>query len=296
MASKRNSLPSRAREELAIRKLGRILIAAIRAGNSEDEVRRLIRAGARVNQRNETRGKTPLVLAAELGRVKIARILIDNGAPVNKPSEDGFYRTPLYYAVMMAGLYRCNQHAFCRDCSHVGMVKLLLERGATLNTSYGAEAPLLVALNKAWMSDGFKVMELLLAGGADANVSSMLDFGGFHLGSRNPPPKKTPLERTISRGDYTHLLSAQRRLKLRRFWFEDTVRLLVRAGGRVADAQSQRDMVEIARSPLNRPFTQLDRDMLNAVKERIQARAGHDTVFLDHTGVVSQIGASGWTY
>ena len=56
--------------------------------------------------------------ACEKGKVALARVLLDNGAEVDRACEDG--RTPLYIA--------CQQ-------GHVDVARLLLERGAVVDSS-----------------------------------------------------------------------------------------------------------------------------------------------------------------
>ena len=56
--------------------------------------------------------------ACEKGKVALARVLLDNGAEVDRACEDG--RTPLYIA--------------CQE-GHVDVARLLLERGAVVDSS-----------------------------------------------------------------------------------------------------------------------------------------------------------------
>lgn len=65
------------------------------------------------NVRTRSFGETPLHVVAIWGDVESARILLDEGAIVDVPGEDGC--TPLHEAAMQG---------------HVEMVRLLLERGA----------------------------------------------------------------------------------------------------------------------------------------------------------------------
>lgn len=58
-------------------------------------VKKLIRAGADLDQRNE-RGRTPLMIATYNNDVEIAEILIETGADVN--IQDDMYNTPFLYA------------------------------------------------------------------------------------------------------------------------------------------------------------------------------------------------------
>jgi hypothetical protein len=87
------------------------LFEAVRDGD-ETLVNELLKRGAKVNV--GTRG-SPLLLAAELGRIEMARVLLDRGAKVDASNRDG--RTPLMQAAMRG---------------NVALTKLLLERGANV--------------------------------------------------------------------------------------------------------------------------------------------------------------------
>ena len=59
-------------------------------GHKEPEIRLLLKLGADINAQDDS-GRTPLIIAAELGSVSVAKILIENGADVNvktKPTKD----------------------------------------------------------------------------------------------------------------------------------------------------------------------------------------------------------------
>src|SRR4051812_34335581 len=102
-------------------------------------LRRLIAGGADVN--GQARGRenflgyavdsgTPLMAAAEAGRVKACRLLLDAGARVNVKNTNG--STPLMHAAAPG---------------HRGVVRLLLEAGAQVDTrdSQGRTALLVAA-------------------------------------------------------------------------------------------------------------------------------------------------------
>jgi len=92
-------------------------------------------------------GKAPLHLASELGRVEIARLLLDHGADVN--NRRGAAQMPLHFAAMHG---------------HVEIVRLLIDRGADINAPTQASfAPLHIAVTARWR----EVVELLLERGAN---------------------------------------------------------------------------------------------------------------------------------
>lgn len=114
----------------------------------------LIAHGADVNK-PALDGATPLHVAAKVGNVPMARLLLDHGANPNAPgTETGrdaiFSYSPLGYAVSLRG--------------STEMTELLLSRGARLD-GFASDAPLLTAASSD-NSDGIK---LLLARGANPN-------------------------------------------------------------------------------------------------------------------------------
>lgn len=85
---------------------------AAEAGNV-DEVRKQLTSGINPNSRTLWYRVTPLHRAAAYGRVRIVKLLLENGAEVNIRNEGG--ETPLHYAA---------RHG------HVSVMKILLEYGA----------------------------------------------------------------------------------------------------------------------------------------------------------------------
>jgi ankyrin repeat protein len=118
---------------------------AVRAG-VPDVVAALLAAGARLVPR--CRGELPLSIAAELGRLEIARLLVEAGAPLDAHDED--YGTAVHAAA-----------AFGR----LDVVRLLLEAGASLDLG---EAPILAAAHR-----GHAEVVELLAPHADARLREM---------------------------------------------------------------------------------------------------------------------------
>ena len=103
----------------------------------------------------DDRGRTPLMIAIELGIISVAERLIECGADVNIKDEDG--ETALMYA--------------SKD-GYIEVVKLLLEHGAVIDmkTEYGDTALMYAS------KDGYiEIVKLLLEHGADVNIK---DEGG----------------------------------------------------------------------------------------------------------------------
>ena len=113
----------------------------------------LIERGTKVDLR-DSKGRTPLMIAAISGKTDVAELLLRAGAdPLAE--EPTFYDTPLYVAAMNG---------------HLDFVKMMLSRGVSVNfqNTHTGETPLWVAAK-----DGqAEVTEFLLSNGADPNIAS----------------------------------------------------------------------------------------------------------------------------
>jgi len=123
---------------------------------------RLISKGANVNDRESKRSYTPLHVAAEEGRVDVARVLIEHGAQINDGNVKGGY-TPLHLAAMGG---------------HVEVAKHLVERGANVNKKRPEDrsTPLHIAA-------GFgnaEIANCLIIHGADMHAVSEDGFTPLH--------------------------------------------------------------------------------------------------------------------
>jgi len=101
------------------------LFDAIRCGSLR-HVEALLKAGADASA-FETGNWTPLMLATELERVAIARLLLDSGADVNR--SDG-WTTALHLAVEISLVGWCTSDL---GNASTDLVRLLLERGASVS-------------------------------------------------------------------------------------------------------------------------------------------------------------------
>jgi ankyrin repeat protein len=115
----------------------------------------------------DTKGRTPLYIAAERGASVLTRMLLDKGADVN--AQGGEHGNILY-----AALAKGNKE----------IVKLLLDKGADVNAQGGVYGNVLVAASFG----GYKeIVKLLLDKGADVNAQGGLygnalvvaSFGGY---------------------------------------------------------------------------------------------------------------------
>jgi ankyrin repeat protein len=138
-------------------KSGNLAVAAM-MGNTA-EVQRFLKEGANVNAKDD-HGQTALILAVELGRLEVVKLLLDEGADVNLGK-------PLMYAA---------------DKGNVEIARLLLDRGADVN----AKGPFGTALTKACEKDHRATASLLLDRGAEVNAKDQND--------------ETPLMKACARG------------------------------------------------------------------------------------------------
>ena len=122
------------------------LMTAIGRGASEDLIKGLIEHGADVNARFKT-GRTPLMLAVKMGKIEVARLLIDRGADLNQKAEiDG--KTPLIIAA---------------EEGYTDIAKFLVGKGADLNAQDKGGR---TALKSAELNKNKDIEELLKKAGA----------------------------------------------------------------------------------------------------------------------------------
>jgi ankyrin repeat protein len=119
--------------------------------NDVEAVEGLFKRGANVNV-EDSYGRAVLEVAAAAGYAEIVRLLIGNGADVNKAR---FGQTPLMFAA---------------NEGHADVARLLIDGGAKVDeVSYGGWTALMYAANHRKTAE---VIRLLLESGADANVCS----------------------------------------------------------------------------------------------------------------------------
>jgi ankyrin repeat protein len=125
------------------------LLKACKDGNF-DEAKRLIDAGVDVNAM-DAHGWTPLYWACNMGHVKVAKLLIKNGANVNS-NENEYKTTPLHVG--------CQQFL-------PRLAELLIKNGADVNSKnrYGYTPLHLTCLTNS----DVRIAELLIKNGADVN-------------------------------------------------------------------------------------------------------------------------------
>ena len=112
--------------------------------------------------RRNLKGYTELAIAAYDGSSRIVSLLIDRGANVNIPSNDGW--TPLMWAALVAS------SSYKRHAGHHEVVKILLKcKDLNINAQnrYGWTALYVAAMK----GESHEIVELLLAAGADATIT-----------------------------------------------------------------------------------------------------------------------------
>ncbi|HEY8509633.1 MAG TPA: ankyrin repeat domain-containing protein [Steroidobacteraceae bacterium] len=120
--------------------------------NDVDTVRRLLKAGANPNAKNDY-GSTPMSEAAVVGNVEVLKLLLDAGADVESPNADG------QTALMILA-----------RTSNVEAAKLLLKRGANVNAreQWRGQTALMWAAAEAQPA----MVELLIRHGAEVDARS----------------------------------------------------------------------------------------------------------------------------
>jgi hypothetical protein len=131
-------------------------------------------------------GGTPLHAAAHLGYLEIARLLIERGADVNDKSSAA-KQTPLHYAVQRGTRHGVSMLPFGTPplpVDHLGIAKLLIEKGADVNArAMAGDTPLVLAAD----GGSLEMVDLLLSKDADP-------FDGDIMGL-------TPMDKAIKRSN-----------------------------------------------------------------------------------------------
>jgi len=117
-----------------------------------DAIRQHIKAGSDLNIPESTRGSTPLITSAALGRIEVAEILIEGGADINYKNEDG--STALHTAI-----------AFGKT----EVAEILIDAGIDLNIKNNDGS---TALHTAAFFCNVEVLEALLENGVDKSLKN----------------------------------------------------------------------------------------------------------------------------
>lgn len=129
------------------------IFAACAAGNLE-RVCQLVDAQPGLANAVAKDGFQPLGLATFFGHLDVARFLLQRGAEVNSPSDNGLHVMPL--------------HSAAANC-HLEIARLLLEEGAMVNAR---QADDFTPLHAAAQNGQLEMVKLLLDYGADVRAAS----------------------------------------------------------------------------------------------------------------------------
>ena len=132
----------------------RDLLSILAAKGPKHEVKILLDNGADVNKQ-DSNGRTPLSHAAEYRRFRTAQLLIERGADVDVPDFSG--RAPI---------------SFAAESDDRDLVELLLNNGADINSKCEDD---LTPLHYAGLAGNPDMVEMLLERGADKDIR---DCGG----------------------------------------------------------------------------------------------------------------------
>ena len=125
----------------------------------------LVTRGADVNARDD-KGETPLCRAVERKNPETLRFLLDSGADINL-TNSALNLTPLQFAIM---------------CGETSIVKVLLERGASLlDCDKSGRAPLLQACKRYFDSRSLDLVQALVRAGSDLRATDNDGCSALHL-------------------------------------------------------------------------------------------------------------------
>ena len=144
----------------AVNEEGNSLLYIAASKNQLSKIHFLLDKGANVNFKNE-RGASPLNVACDRTALDAIQLLIDGGADVNTRTNRG--NTPLSCAASGKGCTLVKTYAFNTTYDFTNVAEILLDNGADVNLLN----PLLIAAR----SGNVKMVQLLLAKGANINAT-----------------------------------------------------------------------------------------------------------------------------
>ncbi len=169
---------------------------AVRAGYF-DVARLLLEHGADGNAQ-ESNGVTPLHSAVKMGDINQIKLLIEHHVDINAKEENGI--TPLHitaregihidvaYLLLKSGADSNAKENDGATSLHnavkrndIGMVELLLENGADVDASIGAQEKKVTPLHVAAMGEDITVVKLLLDRGANVNAQEDKGLTPLHI-------------------------------------------------------------------------------------------------------------------
>jgi ankyrin repeat protein len=159
------------------------LVYAVRS-NDVDSVKVLLAAGADVNQVTGY-GWSPLLVATQNRYYKLGAFLLDHGADPNLANKGGW--VPLYLATDNRNIENGDYPVRKGDMDHLEFIKLLLDRGASVNAQVKDSTETRTVFTNQWLDENgataflrasqsgdVVLMKLLLAHGADPKMATAL--------------------------------------------------------------------------------------------------------------------------
>jgi ankyrin repeat protein len=166
------------------------LVFATRA-NDLESVKVLLAAGADVNQTTGY-GWSPLLVATQNRYYKLGAYLLDHGADPNLANKGGW--VPLYLATDNRNIENGDYPVRKGDIDHLDFIKLLLDKGANVNTRVKDSTETRTVFTNQWLDENgataflrasqsgdVVLMKLLLARGADPKIKTTLGVTALHV-------------------------------------------------------------------------------------------------------------------
>ncbi len=166
------------------------LVFAARA-NDLESVKVLLAAGSDVNA-TTAYGWSPLLVATQNRYYKLGAYLLEHGADPNLANKGGW--VPLYLATDNRNIESGDYPVRKGDMDHLDFIKLLLDKGAKVNTRIKDSTETRTVFTNQWLDENgataflrasqsgdLVLMKLLLERGADPKIKTELDVTALHV-------------------------------------------------------------------------------------------------------------------
>jgi ankyrin repeat protein len=166
------------------------LVFAVRA-NDLASIKVLLAAGADINQTTGY-GWSPLLVATQNRYYTLAAYLLEHGADPNLANKGGW--VPLYLATDNRNIENGDYPVRHGDMDHLEFIKLLLDKGANVNTRVKDSTETRTVFTNQWLDENgatallrasqsgdLPLMKLLLSHGADPKIKTELGVTALHV-------------------------------------------------------------------------------------------------------------------
>ena len=166
------------------------LVFAARA-NDLESVKVLLAAGSDINA-TTAYGWSPLLVATQNRYYRLAAYLLEHGADPNLANKGGW--VPLYLATDNRNIENGDYPVRKGDMDHLDFIKLLLDKGAKVNTRIKDSTETRTVFTNQWLDENgataflrasqsgdLVLMKLLLSRGADPKIKTELDVTALHV-------------------------------------------------------------------------------------------------------------------